>query len=79
MHTLSDPDRRRLIRQAADLVGGGHALARMLAVTPRTVQAWLAGDRTPRDGVMADLARVLAAHGDKCRALAAEITATAAA
>ena len=73
--TLTDADRRTIIRHAAELVGGGHALARMLDVTPRTVQAWLAGDRSPRDGVMTDLARVLAAHGDERRALAAEITA----
>lgn len=74
MTTLTETQRRAVIRRAAELVGGGHALARMLDVAPRTVQTWLAGERSPRDGVMADLARVLAAHGEKCRALAAEIT-----
>jgi DNA-binding transcriptional regulator YdaS (Cro superfamily) len=68
--TLTETERRAVIRRAAELVGGGHALARALDVTPRTVQMWLAGDRGIKDGVMADLAQALRTHGDHCHGLA---------
>lgn len=71
--TRMDQERIALLEQAAELLGGGRALARALGVAERSVRAWLAGERGISDGVLADTEKALLAHSEKCGRLAVKI------
>lgn len=65
MPAATDP-RAIALADAADMLGGQRALAKVLNVSERSVRAWLAGDRSIGDGVLGETAAAVARHADAC-------------
>lgn len=69
-------DRTRIVREAADLLGGQRELGRELDVSDRFVRYLLAGEKSASDGIMTDTAAALERRAGACADLAARIRAS---
>lgn len=68
---MIDPgQRRQQFIAACDLLGGQRAVARILAVTDRTVRNLCSGQAHIKIGFMRDLTTALEAHARACQRLA---------
>lgn len=61
-------------QQAVDLLGGTRSMARALDVSERHVTRLLTGNSPLHTGILADTARILLEHADRCRALERQLS-----
>jgi hypothetical protein len=69
----NNPARRRWLRRASELVGGGRALADQLGISEASMRKFLTDGPNGRgiaDGIIADTRAVLKAHAERCIAQA---------
>lgn len=62
------------LQQAVDLLGGTRNTSRALNISERHLRRLLTGNSPLHTGILADTARILLEHADRCRALERQLS-----